>query len=162
MTGLENALDLIDPRDALSRAIRGGDKATLRELLKDKRLLEAPDPRQGRTPLYEAVQCERREVVRMLVDRGARLHASQDNVGILAPQTPWELALAGSQWLIIDTMLRSTTLGEDDLRQCAVDLATRTEPIAQNLFARIVDRQQKAAPPQSLQAPPPPPRRHVR
>lgn len=122
MDWVQSSLETVDPRAALSAAIRRDDRNAVRRLLvRHGDVLEAPNAH-GIRPLYEAVRDGSATVTRELIQHGARLHAPQGSIHPLAPPTAWGLAMRGPTWSLVQVMLEADGITLADLAHCARDL----------------------------------------
>lgn len=68
-----SAKSFAETKTPLMKAASEGDKATVQKLIKAKTNINAEDPEERRTALYFALQNEQKEVIKLLIENGARL-----------------------------------------------------------------------------------------
>lgn len=119
MTDADDAMET-PTRVTMSKRMEANAAHALGRLVElDRSVLEARDAL-GRTPLYEAVETDRPEVVRSLTMLGANIFELQGP--LCAASTPWAAALAQRSATMVRVMLTSPRLDAAAQRKCADDL----------------------------------------
>lgn len=70
---LVSAKSFADSKTPLMKAASEGDKSTVQKLLKTKADINAEESEERRTALYFALQNEQQEIIKLLINSGARL-----------------------------------------------------------------------------------------